>query len=521
MATKLLTGLVSPKTDIRISLDSKRKVYSTLDRIQGSVTFTPSADLPFDDIDIEFVGTSRTYVERLSTAAAISGRSQAFHQFLRLSQPGVAEHYPGDRILKAGQSYKISFVFAVPRQLLPRVCTHTILNDAIREAHLQLPPSLGDCEASNKSEQLDDFAPDMASIRYGVYAKISTVKPGQSQRTTIVAKARKVRIIPAVDELPPVNVEGNSDITMRKEKKLRKGLLKGKLGTLVMEAAQPASFKLPAPDAESGDRITTMATVLLRFDPQESNAQPPKLNNLTSKLKVTTFFSTAARRDFPNRTDCLNELSNGFHSETLEVSSRCMANVEWTKMDAERDVSPDPWALPRRTSSAVSAPLLPPDASSSYTGGAFYIARLLVPIELPSNKCFVPTFHSCLVSRVYTLGLSLSTNTAFGGNMDLRVPVQISALPSLRNDSPRPSITSLNSVEIDDESADGVDEFFEPRTIYAPEDEYLGSSRLQGGAVEPQASRRDSVMHDQGNGLPEYSLLAPGSRGRRPGVPVF
>lgn len=530
MAAKLLTGLVGAKTDIRIHLDSKRKVYSTLDRIQGTVTISPSSDLPFDDIDIEFVGTSRTYVERLSTAAAIAGRSQAFHQFLRLSQPGIAEHYPEDRVLRAGQAYKIPFVFAVPQQLLPRVCGHHVVNAAVHDAHLQLPPSLGDCEADNKSEQLDDLAPEMASIRYGVYAKVSKLKSSEREeprRTTIVAKARKVRIVPAVEEQPPLSIDDdNKDFNLRKEKKLRKGLLKGKLGTLVMEAAQPASFRLPAPDAESSEPITTMATVMLRFDPVEANAQPPRLSNLTSKLKITTFYSTAARRDFPSRVDGLNELSNGFHSESLEISSRCMANVDWTHMESERAVSPAFTSSQRRTTSTVSGPLIPPEASASYTGGGFYVARIVVPIELPSNKAFVPTFHSCLVSRTYTLGLSLSTNTAFGGNMDLRLPVQISASPSLRNDAPRPSVTSMNSVDVEDDGEDnGVDEFFEPRTIHAPEDEYVGSSRLQSGVIDtPQPVRRDSIMAGQQpgqSGLPEYSLHAPGSRGRRAGVPAF
>lgn len=174
MSSRLLSSFVgSSKPEIKIVLQSKRKVYSTLDRLQGFAIITPNNDIFFEDIDIDFVGTSRTYVERLTTAAAVSGRSQAFHQFLRLSQPGIAAHYPEDRILRAGQEYKIPFVFVIPQQLLPRICGHGVSNSTVRDAHTQLPPSLGDCEGE---KHLDDFAPEMASVRYGVYAKITRLQ---------------------------------------------------------------------------------------------------------------------------------------------------------------------------------------------------------------------------------------------------------------------------------------------------------------------------------------------------------
>ena len=168
---------------------------------------------------------------------------------------------------------------------------------------------------------------------------------------------------------------------------------------------------------------------------------------------------------------------------------------------------------------------MPAEASTTYNGGAYYVARILVPIELPANKAFVPTFHSCLISRTYSLGLSLSTNSAFGGNLDLKLPIQVAASPSLRNDSPRPSIASLASVDVDDYAESSVDDFFEPRTIYAPEDEYVGGSMLRGGlddVVPVATARRDSGVEEPGNsGLPEYSLHAPGSRGNRGVIPAF
>lgn len=352
---------------------------------------------------------------------------------------------------------------------------------------------------------------------------------------TALAKARKVRIVPAVDELPPVNVDGNDDFALRKEKKLRKGLLKGKLGTLVMEADQPASFRLPAQDSVDPGRTTTMATVLLRFDPADRGAQPPRLSNLQSKLKINTFFATTARKTFPARSDSMLETSTGFHTESLDLSSRCMANVEWTLFEPD---APTPDQTLRRSSSVVSGPLVPPSASAHYSNGSFYAARILVPIDLPQGKAYPPSFHSCLISRTYTLSLQLSTNSSpsLSGGLDLRVPVQISASPSLRHDDARPSISSSIGSDgmledSEEENELGVNEFFEPRTINVPEDEYIGSSRLRGsdaglehGGARASSGNADLRRRDSavaGNVLPEYSLFAPGARDRRVGVPAF
>ena len=118
MPSKLKSLVQAQKPDIRINFDSKQKTYTTLDRIEGTVTVVPQVDTPFDAIDIEFVGTSRTYVERLTTAAAAaSGRSEAFHQFLKLQQPGLPQLYPEDLVLRAGKIYALIVSFdqsAVP-----------------------------------------------------------------------------------------------------------------------------------------------------------------------------------------------------------------------------------------------------------------------------------------------------------------------------------------------------------------------------------------------------------------------
>ena len=479
MPSKLKSLVQAPKPDIKINLLSKQKTYTTLDRIEGTVIVVPQIDTNFDSIDIEFVGTSRTYVERLTTAAAASGRSEAFHQFLKLQQPGLHQLYPEDLVLQAGKIYEFPFVFAVPQQLLPRICQHSVRSDAVRDAHLRLPPTFGDSGLTSQ-KGFDDMAPDMASVRYGVFVKISELrtKGDDTWRSTLVSKARRLRVIPAVEEQPPLDVHAeDKEYIMRKEKLVRKGLLKGKLGSLVMEAAQPAAIKMKSynnPDT----KLTTMATVMLRFDPLEDDLPPPKLGNLASKLKVTTYFASTARNAFPAKAYTMFDICQGLHTEQLTLSSRCVANVDWTKQETCPSMG-----LQRRDSAMSSNSLQTggiPAPSEAYKGGAFYTARLLVPIALPTNKAFPPSFHTCLISRVYALKLDLNVaNVGIGSSMEVKLPLQISSEDLVTDDFVRRGSIGVEEPEIDVEDVTNFfTNVFEPRTIRVPSENLLGRSRI-------------------------------------------
>ena len=490
MPLKIRSLVQAQKPEIKITLQSNKKTHTTLDRIEGVVSVTAPIDTNFDAIDIEFVGTSRTYVERLTTAAAASGRSEAFHQFLKLTQPGLQQLYPEDLVLKAGQTYEFPFIFAVPQQLLMRVCQHTVSSDAVREAHYHLPPTFGDKDLSSRQKIRDDMAPDMASIRYGVFVKITEVKTRGEDiwRTSVASKARRIRVVPVASEQPPLDVhQEDGEYIMRKEKTVRKGMLKGKLGTLVMEAQQPQSLQMRSyhnPDSQT----TIMAKIMLRFDPIDANLPPPRLGNLSSKLRVTTFFASTARHTFPTKLVSLLDLSQGLHTEHLNLSSRCMTNVEWTERDPV-----EPQTLERRDSATSTRSMdtgTIPEASASYKGGSYYTAHLLVPVTLPANKAFVPTFHSCLISRVYALKLDLSTsNVSIGPSMELKVPVQISSegLVSDEIENRRDSIVS-NDEEIDIEDVSSFfTNFFEPRSTRVQSEAFI-----EPGRIGSQAPTEDS-----------------------------
>lgn len=467
------------KPEINIHLNSRRRVYSTMDKIEGKVIIKPAVDTEFDDVEIDFIGTSRTYVERYTTAAAISGRSEAYHNFLRLNQPHLDRLYPderAERTLKAGKTYEFDFVFKVPRTLLDRVCKHKVNNPMVREAHLQLPPSLGDQELSHKDGTLDDMTPEMASVRYGIFARITKLSGDDEKRTHVCSKARRVRIVPAVDEAPPLDVQGmleddaKTEYCLRKEKKLKKGLFMGPLGTLVMEVAQPKSAQLPAANSELGfSRVTTNASMMLRFEPAKGVKQPPRLDKLASKLKTRTYYATSARHDIPKKADSEFDASRNVHGHTIDLATRVMGNYEWRLEEPEKDSEP---ASRRDSIASMEDKRWTPAPSSTYKPGTpFYTTSMQLPIELPSKKhSFVPTFHSCLISRTYILALSLSLQTAgLGGSIDLRVPMQISAAAPIDNtpDADRRR-ASVASAVLNTDVEDDIASFFAPRSLVNP-----------------------------------------------------
>lgn len=276
--------------------------------------------------------------------------------------------------------------------------------------------------ASDGTSLLDDLAPEMTQISYLIRVCVKKgPSDGSSSPRTLAAVAKKVRIIPASVEQPPLEIPCRSDeYCIRREKGVRRGLLRGKMGRLVMAASQPRPLQSRPPGSDSSNSTASSAVnVHLRFDPQ-GNELPPRLGTLTSKLKVSTFFGTTPWTEFPSRSPALVwNPSRGVYTETVPLSSLCVSSAQWERHrhDACRRSS-----MQSSTSSVDSA------------GGVyFYTASIIVPLSLPKGKAFVPTFHSCLISRVYALDLAVSYHTpnasVLSSSVSLKVPIQITSAP--------------------------------------------------------------------------------------------
>lgn len=472
-ARKLAQASGRPDMEIILDNHAEGKIYTTFDPLSGKVEITAPHNVRFDEIQITLEGSVKTWVENLSPHTTRS-KVSAYHNFLKMTMPIEESRYPQPRIAEVGRTYIFPFNFVIPEQLLPKACAHGCVADHVHLAHLQLPPSMGDREVTAK----DDLTPDMAKVVYAI--KVKVVRNREQDGKDIVLKEgqRKLHIVPAQVEEPPMNISGDSDYALSKTKALRKGMFSGKLGKITVSAAQPNAIILSSPSSLNGP-ATTMATVNLRFDPHEASSKPPKLGGLVAKMKAVTFYGTRPNQKIPSKTDMITnyETMRGIYDTSLPLSSRCVESVTWEKH------TPSP-AYTRRssTSSSSSSECSDDNCTPSKAGKFYYTASILVPITLPSTKTWVPTFHSCIVSRVYTIDLFLTIHTPGTGvpasTVSLHLPVQIAANGSL---SRRGTLTEEEAAM----ELAAADEYLRPRVIEAPREELVGNSRLVGGVELP------------------------------------
>ena len=476
------------KPIVDIVLDEKQQncfvpSFTTLEKIKGTVVVTCPNDVAFDSLHITFQGTVKTFVEKLATSAPTNPKTQAFHTFLRLQQPINPEQYPEGNIAKAGVTYQIPFTFVVPEHLLPQACTHGADNLSITDAHLQLPPSLGDpMMAGDGKSLLDDMAPDNARVSYGIRVFMLKKPQGQNRPTMLIDSLKKIRIIPAVPEAPPLDISpDDTDYVLSSTKSLKKGLLKGKLGTLTVDAIQPPPLYLRNPRSKDTSPITAMATLKLRFEPTDASAKPPRLGSLISRLKVATFYSSIPLRNIPSRASTFHyDTNRGVYVDTLSLAARCVESVQWTKdqtparHDSAISMIPTTYSTSsdEATGSKKSRKKTHKAAEETSTPLPSYSANVLIPISLPTNKSFVPSFHSCLMSRIYLLDLVLSVRPSASGNTSmsvsstnfhLKIPIQ---LASEGNPDAMPIVSEEEAASIARREAD---EFFVPRSVSVAE----------------------------------------------------
>lgn len=285
---------------------------------------------------------------------------------------------------------------------------------------------------------------------------------------------------------------GDKEYALSKTKGLKKGVFSGKLGKITVSAAQPSALVIPSPSAATTTQPTTMATVNLRFDPHEPSSQPPRLGGLTTRMKASTFFSTRPSIALPTHfgASVHFETSRGVYDTSVPINSRCVESVAWTQH------KPSPAYSRRGSSSSNSSSsddcssdnvLSPPEKESS----VYYTATILVPITLPASKFWVPTFHSCIISRVYCIDLTLTIHTPGTGvpasSASLHLPVQIAADG---NNGRRASLTA-EEAEAELAAVAEADEYLRPRTIEVPREEHVGRSVLGAASAELPPSYED------------------------------
>lgn len=376
------------------------KVYTTGAPITGEAVIRVPRDTHFDRVAIQFAGVAAT---RNYMTPEID---QVLHHFLLLDMPVQKTDpslLPADGILRAGQIYALPFHFVVPDGLPIGTCNQRCEHPSVREHHLRLPPTMrawGD---------RDDGSPDTARVQYCISVSVLQRTMFMPEPVSVLRGHREVNILPAYAEDAPLDVglgDKGGEYKLAASKTLRKTLVSRKLGVVAMQAAQPAAIVLSSDAREASQARIALK---LRFVPADriagtistgDEASLPAVHSVTAKLVAKTYYNTSHMGAFPDRNRARHELNFGaslYYSDT----SRAM-NVPF-------DSSAQGWQQQEETDE--------PRAWETSLDAAFQL-----PID--HKKILLPTFHSCLLSRTYTLRIVLCLGPG-RTNVALSLPLQI------------------------------------------------------------------------------------------------
>lgn len=486
-----------PKSDVQIHIKNhyKTKTYTSSSPVSGQVTITTQRDVHFDSIEIDLIGTSKTRTE------GYSAPTESSHTFLKLVMPIPESTYPVPRVLETGRTITIPFHFVLPNFLTLSACQHKVDSEHAREQHLCLPPSMGSWARGNWEK--DDLAPHMAEVIYSIKARVWREPEFRGRPIKIMEGVKSIQVLPAFAEAAPLTIaenEFNTLYRMSKTKTLRKNILSSKLGTLTVSAQQPRAIALHPDGRVAADSI---AQLDLQFTPLAADAQPPKITSVAAKIVAHTYYSAGPFNSLPNMGDFMKgglAARRGVYSTSVNLPSVTLdSNPVWfthrlsrrdsgygsdcsiDEEQSQQQLQQQQQKRQRRKSSFAnlirttrpSSPTTP--ILTAANSNVVHSTSIQFPLTLPTaKKTFVPTFHSCIVSRVYTLHVALTVDSTTATKISLDLPVQITVVAGVQVEEEGEELPSW--AEAVEEAA--ADEFLRPRVLGVMEE--FGDGGLPG-----------------------------------------
>ncbi|KAF6833430.1 arrestin domain-containing protein [Colletotrichum musicola] len=450
--------------EININDHYTSKVYTSGSPISGDVIISPVHDTRFDYVQIILLGTSRTRLDAVQIPQLSS------HTFLKLEMPIPESAYPVPRIFEAGRTYTIPFNFVIPQHLTISACTHKAQSDLIHDYHMRLPPSLGSWEK-------DDMSPDMTQIHYAIKARVVRQDELVARPTKVMEDAYLLNVLPASPEDPPLNItKHDKGYNLSRTKTVRKNIFSSKQGRITASTAQPGAVYL-ASDGRSASEGTLM--VNLNFEPASADIAPPKVSTVSAKIQAQTWYGATPMTKLPNLGDSQEiyaltqqlayQTSVPLFSATVEKTAWRQQVASVTRRDSgyssdgmrEGSHSDSDSSRGRRSSKDRPSPIN-------------HLARLQIPFKLPtSRKTFIPSFHACIISRTYTIQLTLVVGDT---KVNLAIPLQIALEAPAQQDMGLPSFEAVMAQEEEAEA----DAHLQPRLMQQPAAEFQGNAVLPG-----------------------------------------
>lgn len=383
-----------PPLQLHLNLSHER-TFTTFDQITGSLSLKASRSTPIDGLSIHLHGISRTCGLRFSHDTLSQQRITTLHRFLDLAQPDLNLLLPESRHFDAGSSHEFPFEFTMPGYMLPTQCRHGLDEIPKGCSHTLLPPSFG----FQSTDRVNDRTMETAVIEYRVVARVwREVGSEGNERRSVVAECSKVISFMPKRDWSDAGVVCDA-LTIRKEVGMKYCWSK-RTGRLFLSTSTPgASLRLQARyGGSSGGVLVGVAELALHFYPREENAQPPRLGELRTTFNIETCSMSGSA--VPGDADPQGQCSS-CHTKSVLLSLRPMQHISWTRHCAMKN------------------------ETSQTSVVECYSAQISVPI-IVTDQSLVPPFHSCLVSRTYTVSLRLSFSG--GGatnfrNASLELPV--------------------------------------------------------------------------------------------------
>ncbi|EXF82112.1 arrestin [Colletotrichum fioriniae PJ7] len=405
MAIAKLIGMPT-RSDVEVHIDHHytSKIYSAGSQVSGSVRVNTQQDTAFDFVEINLLGKATVRREDVHVM------TETIHTLLKLYMPVPESAYPSTRVFKRGHAYSIPFSFIIPHQLTSNVCQYEVQTEAVRHHHLRLPSSLTGFEK-------DDLATNMAKIQYSVRARVFNIDEGSPVQlpAPILESEHSISILSPSPEDPPLVLdEHDLHYVLEDTKPARKNLFSVPTGQITAKSSQPQAVRL---SSDGHAASSSSAYINITFRPAAPDVLPPQVKIKSTRILAQNWVSTRPAQILPNI---------GGNREAVTLSTLAIIDATnitpWIqhvqiledgksgRMQGGNRGSRDITVI--RNSSI-------PDDSIPIT----HTCSTQVDFRLPtSSHVFPPTFHSCLISRTYTLEIKL---TAGGAELSLLVPVQI------------------------------------------------------------------------------------------------
>ncbi|KAK1633274.1 hypothetical protein BDP81DRAFT_495527 [Colletotrichum phormii] len=324
--------------------------------------------------------------------------TETTHLLLKLYMPVPESVYSSTRVFKRGQIYSIPFRFIIPHQLTSNVCQYEVQTEAVRSHHLRLPSSLTGFDK-------DNLATNVTKIQYSVRARVFSIKDGTPEEplVPILESEHPISILAPSPEDPPLIIdEHDLHYVLKETASVRKNMFSMPTGQITAESSQPQAIRL---GLDGHAASSSSAYINIAFRPAAPDMLPPQIKIKSTRVLAQTWASPRPAPSFPNvgGNPCREAIT--LSTPAIVDSTRTTPWIQHVHI-LEDEVS-ERKAGGSRGSRDIT--VVGNSRSLNESVPITHTCSTQVDFKLPtSSHVFPPTFHSCLISRTYTLEIKIA-----------------------------------------------------------------------------------------------------------------